>query len=98
MLQNHLINGTVVYSTEITANTTAVSAAGETISFEIMDGQVMVVSGGQAKAKVVRTDIPSELWHRLAFLFTVRVIMLTTGSTHHPLTALFSRERCCPPH
>jgi len=58
VLENHIINGTVVYSTMISANTTAVSAAGETISFQIMNGTVYVMSGNTTMARVIRTDIP----------------------------------------
>lgn len=52
-----MINGTVVYSTEIMKNTTAVSAAGETFSFmEMADG--IYVKSGNSTAKIIRADIP----------------------------------------
>lgn len=59
VLANHIINGTVVYSNEITADTTAVSAAGETFRFQMNNGTLMVMSGDMAMATVVRSDIPS---------------------------------------
>lgn len=54
-----MINGSVVYSTAITASTTAVSAAGETLSFQIMNGSVYVMNG-PARAQIIRTDVPSK--------------------------------------
>lgn len=57
VLGNHVINGSVVYSTAITASTTAVSAAGETLSFQIMNGSVYVMNG-PARAQIIRTDVP----------------------------------------
>lgn len=60
VLANHIINGTVVYSNEITAETTAVSAAGEQFSFAMNNGALTVMSGDMAMARVIRSDIPSE--------------------------------------
>ena len=45
----------------VTANTTAVSAGGEEISFQIEGNSTFVVSGnGTARAQLLRTDIPCE--------------------------------------
>lgn len=60
VLANHIINGTVVYSTDITAETTAVSAAGENFSFALNNGTLTVMSGDMAMARVIRSDIPIE--------------------------------------
>jgi len=57
VLANHLINGTVVYSTQVTPNLTAVSAAGEELSFSVMNGSVYVMSG-DAMSRILVTDIP----------------------------------------
>ena len=49
----------VVYSDMVSANTTAVSAGGEEISFQIEGNNTFVISGnGTARAQLLRTDIP----------------------------------------
>ena len=59
VLFNHVINGSVVYSDAIAMNpnVTAISAAGEELSFSINGTDVYVMSG-TAMARIVRTDIP----------------------------------------
>ncbi|KAK9898774.1 FAS1 domain-containing protein [Cystobasidium minutum MCA 4210] len=58
VLANHIINGTVVYSTAIMNDTTAISAAGETFTFAMNNGTLTVMSGEMAMARVIRSDIP----------------------------------------
>jgi len=59
VLGNHVINGSVVYSTMIMpGNTTAISAAGETFSFMMEGSDLYVMSGNATRARIVRTDIP----------------------------------------
>jgi uridylate kinase len=60
VLQNHIINGTVVYSSDIMADTTAVSSAGETFTFAMNNGTVTVMSGGMAMGNIIRSDVPCE--------------------------------------
>ncbi|KAF5375990.1 hypothetical protein D9757_008854 [Collybiopsis confluens] len=56
VLQNHLINGTALYSTEIANNTSQTSAAGETLHFSTNSSGTFVTSGS-ASAKIIQTDL-----------------------------------------
>ncbi|GAA5988918.1 hypothetical protein JCM10908_006229 [Rhodotorula pacifica] len=57
VLLNHVINGTVVYSTQITPNTTATSAAGAQFSF-VSNANGTYVRSGNSTAQIIRADIP----------------------------------------
>lgn len=52
-----MINGTVVYSTEITPTTNATSAAGETFTF-MSSANGTYVKSGNSMSKIIRADIP----------------------------------------
>jgi uncharacterized surface protein with fasciclin (FAS1) repeats len=56
VLQNHIINGSVIYSTEITNGSTATSAAGETLTFSTNSTGTYVTSGSTT-VKIVGTDL-----------------------------------------
>lgn len=55
--RSHVINGTVVYSTEITPTTNATSAAGETFTF-MSGANGTYVKSGNSMSKIIRADIP----------------------------------------
>ncbi|KIK56556.1 hypothetical protein GYMLUDRAFT_61976 [Collybiopsis luxurians FD-317 M1] len=56
VLQNHIINGTSVYSTEITNGASMTSAAGESLKFSTNSSGTYVTSGSTT-AKIVQTDL-----------------------------------------
>ncbi|CAO1626085.1 unnamed protein product [Sympodiomycopsis kandeliae] len=58
VIANHVVNGTVVYSTQLTGDDglkNAVTASGEMVTFEEDDDNLYVVSG-QTRARIIRSD------------------------------------------
>ncbi|KAF8950725.1 FAS1 domain-containing protein [Flammula alnicola] len=57
LLQNHFINGTTLYSTEIDNSTVATSAAGEPFTFTRNDTGLFVSGANNFTAQIVRPDV-----------------------------------------
>ncbi|KAF8961176.1 hypothetical protein BDZ97DRAFT_1760146 [Flammula alnicola] len=57
LLQNHFINGTTLYSTEIDNSTVATSAAGEPFTFARNDTGLFVSGANNFTAQIVRPDV-----------------------------------------
>ncbi|KJA19588.1 hypothetical protein HYPSUDRAFT_56563 [Hypholoma sublateritium FD-334 SS-4] len=57
LVQNHYINGTTLYSTQLADNTTAVSAAGEPLHFVTNATGTFVAGANSTTARVVHPDV-----------------------------------------
>ena len=60
VIGNHLINGTVAFSSAITNETTASSIRGQPFRFTKNGGNIYVQSGDAPAVRVLRADIPCE--------------------------------------
>ncbi|PPQ90707.1 hypothetical protein CVT25_005015 [Psilocybe cyanescens] len=57
LVQNHFINGTTLYSTQIANNSQAVTAAGEPLTFSRNDTGLFVSGANGSTAQIVRPDV-----------------------------------------
>jgi len=59
ILQNHVINNNVVYSTQLPSISNATAASGSQLSFSVQDG-VAYVTHNQTRARILRSDVPTK--------------------------------------